>query len=240
MEPTVEVSVVIPAYNEEEIVASTLRELASALASMKGRSWEAIAVDDGSSDGTLGALNRLRSEMPELRVFAIRPNSGQSAAFGVGFRHARGSIVVAMDADGQNDPADIPTLVNALAECDCCCGYRAERRDTFGKRIGSKFANWMRNAVLGEDIIDTGCSLKAFRAEFVRDLTMWKGAHRFIPSLLMMKGARIRQIPVRHRHRAGGRSKYSNWGRLRKTTWDLMGVKWLKSRYPRFNVEAQL
>jgi glycosyltransferase involved in cell wall biosynthesis len=227
------VSVVLPVYNEAECIESTVRELIPALDGL-GRRYEVVAVDDGSTDATPSILLRLKAEFSALRVIALTPNSGQSAAFQAGFRHARGRHIVTMDADGQNDPAEIPRLLEGLAGSDCCCGYRAKRQDTFSKRVGSRIGNGIRNWALGEAIVDTGCSLKAFKREWVQDLALWHGLHRFLPSLCLMKGAVVTQIPVRHRPRLSGTSKYTNFGRLRKTIWDLMAVRWMKARYRRF------
>ncbi len=231
-----DLSVVIPVYNEAECIADSLHELTSVLRSTTYR-WEVLAVNDGSSDETLSILRSLTETIPELRILSLIPNAGQSAAFGVGFRAAAGRIIATMDADGQNDPADIPILLAELNTHDCCFGYRAVRDDSFAKRFGSKIGNGVRNWVLNESIWDTGCSLKVFPAEFVRNFTMWKGLHRFLGTLLSIKGASIAQIPVNHRARQKGTSKYTNFGRLKQTVWDLMAVRWMKSRGPRFSVE---
>jgi dolichol-phosphate mannosyltransferase len=207
------------------------------LESMPG-SFEILAVDDGSKDRTLSILRDLARKWKELRVLSLRPNCGQSAAMGVGFRRSQGQVLVLMDADGQNDPADIPRLLEGLKDHDMCCGYRENRQDTLSKRWGSRLANRVRNRVLHEDIVDTGCTLKAFRAELLRDASMWRGMHRFLPALARMKGARISQIPVHHRPRAGGTSKYTNFRRLRETLWDLWAVRWMQSRNRQFTVEA--
>lgn len=224
-------SVVLPVYNEEKCIRGVLDELREMLDGALDEPYEVVAVNDGSSDGTGEVLERIAAGWPELQVFALTENSGQSAAFFAGFRKARGANIVTMDADGQNDPADIPKVLAELGSCDCCCGYRAERRDTWSKRVGSKLANGIRNRVLQEDIIDTGCSLKAFRRELTEPLSVWNGMHRFYPSLFRMQGATIRQVPVNHRARAGGTSKYTNWGRLKKTWADLWAVRWMKRRY---------
>jgi dolichol-phosphate mannosyltransferase len=230
----VDISLVIPVYNEQECIVATLDEAFGVL-ERHGKPFEVIAVDDGSSDGTPRILAEQRQRRPALRVLRVSPNSGQSAAFGVGFRHSRGRTVVLMDADGQNDPADIPKLLDAMRDCDMCCGYRAVRRDTLSKRLGSRFGNAVRNRVLHDGIIDTGCSLKAVRSDLVRDLPMaFRGMHRFLPVLLMMKGARVRQIPVNHRPRAAGSSKYTNFRRLLDTRSDLWAVRWMQKRYRRF------
>jgi dolichol-phosphate mannosyltransferase len=231
-----DLSVVLPIYNEAECIADTLHELVGVLRGTDCR-WEVLAVNDGSSDTTADILESLQATMPELRMLTLIPNAGQSAAFGVGFREALGRTIVTMDADGQNDPADIPKLLAELGSHDCCFGYRATREDSFGKRVGSKIGNGVRNWVLGEAIRDTGCSLKAFPTECVQNLTMWKGLHRFLGSLLTIKGASIAQIPVNHRARQKGTSKYTNLGRLKETVWDLLAVRWMKRRCPRFIVE---
>jgi dolichol-phosphate mannosyltransferase len=158
-------------------------------------------------------------------------NVGQSFAFCTGFQAARGKIIVTFDADGQNDPLDIPLVVGRIGpECDCCCGYRANRQDTRSRRFAGRFSNGIRNAVLHEDIVDTGCSTKAFRAEYVKGLQPWNGLHRFLGSFVAMRGGKIKQVPVHHRSRHAGTSKYTNWKRLQKTVVDLFGVKWLKAR----------
>ncbi len=227
------ISVVLPVYNEAACIEATLRELYGVL---QAGPWtfEVLAVDDGSTDETGQILSRLACAYPSLRVVRLTPNSGQSAAFGVGFRLSRHGIIVTLDADGQNDPADVPRLLAGMDGADLCCGYRQRRQDTWSKRIGSRIGNGVRNAALGEAIVDTGCSLKAFRADYVRHLTMWEGLHRFLPSLCLMQGARVRQIPVNHRPRTRGTSKYTNWGRLKKTVWDLFAVRWMKRRFKRF------
>jgi len=235
-----EVSVVLPIYNEESCIDGVLDELCSVLDARLGRPYEVLAVNDGSSDGTPGLLRAQAARRKNLRVLHLVPNAGQSAAFCAGFRAARGCIVVTLDADGQNDPADIPAVVARIgADVDCCCGYRARRMDTASKRWGSKLANAVRNRALGEAIIDTGCSVKAFKVEFVRSLQPWDGLHRFFASYVTMQGGRIVQIPVNHRPRSAGTSKYTNWRRLQKTIRDLKGVAWLKSRTRRHAVTEE-
>lgn len=217
---------------------AVLYELIDVLREMDERA-EIVAVNDGSTDETHRILKSLRAEISELRVLSLVPNAGQSAAFGVGFQEARGRLIVTLDADGQNDPADIPRLLAELQTHDCCFGYRARRKDSLSKRVGCRIGNGVRNRVLGESIVDTGCSLKVFPAAYVRHLTMWTGLHRFLGSLLGMQGASIAQIPVNHRPRSGGKSKYTNIGRLKQTVWDLMAVRWMQRRCPRFVVERE-
>jgi len=230
-----QISIVVPIYNEEECIAKSLKEIAGVM-DKTDYTWELLAINDGSTDNTPVILQDLAKDMPQMRILTLVPNSGQSAAFGVGFRQAGGKIIVTIDADGQNDPADIPQLLEKTKDYDCCFGYRATRRDSFAKRIGSKIGNGIRNWALQEDIRDTGCSLKAFPTVMARDLTMWHGMHRFLGSLLMMKGAVIAQIPVNHRPRELGTSKYTNFGRLKTTIGDLKAVRWMKKRNRRFTV----
>ena len=233
-----ELSVLLPAYNEEACLGAIVRETACVLHGL-GKSFEILVVDDGSTDWTPRRLNDLRAEVEELRAVRLAANSGQSAALLAAFRAARGKVFVTLDADGQNDPADIPALVAKLESCDLCCGYRAHRQDVWSKRIGSRLANAVRNRVLRETIRDTGCTLKAFRAEWAAHLPLqFRGLHRFIPALLAMAGARIAEIPVHHRPRAAGQSKYTNWGRLKESLWDLWAVRWMQKRCRSVRTEA--
>jgi dolichol-phosphate mannosyltransferase len=232
--PDSSLSVILPIYNEASCITAVLDELCASLASL-GRS-EIIAVDDGSTDQTPALLKAYAAKHPVVRLLRLDPNAGQSAAFWAGIRAATGDIIVLMDADGQNDPADIVRCVTALEKADICCGCRLERKDTFSRRLASKFANNLRRAILKDTIIDTGCSLKAFKAGLLKPLQYWDGMHRFLPVLASFHGAVIVQIPVKHRHRIAGKSKYTNLGRLKRTAWDLFGVRWLKKRARTFRV----
>jgi dolichol-phosphate mannosyltransferase len=233
-----EVSVILPVFNEAECIAFVVEELVSVLTASLPVTFEIVAVDDGSSDDTLERMNGLRARFPQVRVLRHSANVGQSFAFCTGFHAARGKIIVTFDADGQNDPADIPVVVGRIGPaCDCCCGYRADRQDTRSRRLAGRFSNMIRNSVLHEDIIDTGCSTKAFRAEYVKNLQPWNGLHRFLGSFVAMRGGRIEQVPVHHRNRHAGASKYTNWKRLQKTVVDLFGVKWLKARVRIYTAE---
>ena len=232
-----DVSILLPAYNEDACLGALVRETACVLHGLD-RSFEILVVDDGSTDWTPRLLNDLRAEVSELRALRLATNSGQSAALLAGFRAARGRIFVTLDADGQNDPADIPALLAGLETCDLCCGYRVRRQDVWSKRIGSRIANAVRNRVLRETIRDTGCTLKAFRAEWAAHLPLqFRGLHRFIPALLAMAGARIAEIPVHHRPRAAGESKYTNGGRLKEALWDLWAVRWMQKRHRTIQTE---
>jgi glycosyltransferase involved in cell wall biosynthesis len=232
---TLDVSLIIPAYNEEASIPLVVEQAARVLDQLS-RSYEILVVNDGSTDRTLDVLMAIQERISSLRVISVDPRSGQSAAFGAGFKECRGQAVVLMDGDGQNDPADIPAMLDSLSECDACCGYRAARNDTWSKRVGSRIANSVRRAILRDGIQDTGCSLKAIKAEFLQTLPMeLKGMHRFLPALLSMQGARLTQVPVNHRPRMGGQSKYTNLGRLGATVLDVLAVRWMQARYRRFS-----
>ena len=227
------VSVIIRGYNREQYIGQAIESVLA----QTYTDFDLLVWDDGSTDKTAEILAGLRSRHPVLRIVAIAPASGQSAAFGAAFRQCRGQVVALMDGDGQNDPHDIPMLLATLERCDACCGYRALRRDTVSKRIGSRLANFVRRSILNDGIRDTGCTLKAIKREFVMNLPMqWRGMHRFLPALLLMQGARITQVPVNHRLRAAGRSKYTNLGRLLETVWDVGAVRWMQKRFRRYRV----
>ena len=156
-----------------------------------------------------------------------------------GFAAARGEVAVTLDADLQDEPEDIAKLLARLGagDCEAVCGWREKRHDNWLRRVSSRIANGVRNWVSGDDIIDTGCTLKVYRTEYLRKIKMFKGAHRFLPTLLKMEGARVEQLPVRHHPRAAGRSKYGVWNRLFKSSADLLAVRWMKSRHIRYQAE---
>lgn len=228
------VSVILPVHDEEECLPTVLDHVREVTRSLPD--CEIIVSDDGSTDASPTFVKEKAAIDP--RIFLLRNpiNCGQSAAMYLAFQRATGEIIVTLDADGQNDPRDILTVVAPLLPnadgpaYDICCGYRASRKDTLSKRFASRFANAFRRLILHDHIIDTGCSLKAFRASFVKHLQYWNGLHRFLPMLCEVQGARITQCPVRHNPRLAGRSKYTNLGRLRTTWGDLFGVRWLRAR----------
>ncbi|HWC72829.1 MAG TPA: glycosyltransferase family 2 protein [Gemmatimonadales bacterium] len=236
-----ELSLVVPAYNERENLAPLLDEITSALAG-QGRTYEVIVVDDGSTDGTLHELKALRGRYPQLRVLAFERNAGQTAAFAAGFRAARAPIVITLDADLQNDPADIPRLVDTLEQsgATAVAGFRAARRDTPWKRLQSRIANGVRNRLNGEVIRDTGCSLKAFRTEAVRQLPMFAGMHRFLPTLIKMQGGTVTEVAVGHRPRRHGVTKYGMWNRVWRSLADAFAVRWMQNRALRYRVREEL
>ena len=223
--PAAKLSVVIPLYNEEENVALLQQEVDKALA---GIDYELVLVDDGSSDNTVAAV--LRNE--RTRLLEFEKNTGQSAAMFAGIHAARGEIIATLDGDLQNDPADIPKLLDHMeAEgLDLVCGYRAKRKDTTFKRIQSRIANNVRSRFIGDGVRDTGCSLKAMRRACREGLMPFTGMHRFIPALIKNAGYKVGEIPVNHRPRQHGVSKYGFGNRAFKATRDMFGVRWLNSR----------
>lgn len=230
-DPRPDVSVVAPVHNEEGAVGPLAREIAQAFA---GRAYEMIFVDDASRDGTLAELRALMAELPTLRVVAHATNAGQSRAVRTGVLAARAPIILTLDGDGQNPPADGPRLTDALLAAPpgvaMVGGRRAKRQDSQAKRSASIWANRIRRRLLGDDADDTGCGLKAFRREAFLSLPYFDHLHRYLPALMIREGYENRYIDVDHRHRETGLSKYTNWGRLTASVSDLMGVMWLKSR----------
>ena len=223
---TPRISVVIPVYNEAENLADLHRELTASLVSL-GQPYEIILVDDGSTDSTLERLLAIEAVDPRVRVLRLRRNFGQTAAFSAGFDHARGEIVITSDGDLQNDPADIPRLVAKLDEgYDMVCGWRKERRDPVSKKIPSWFANRIISAATGVHLHDYGCSLKAMRSEVVKGLRLYGEMHRFIPAVASWMGVTLAEVPVNHRPRTRGRSKYG-LGRTVRVLLDLFTVKFL-------------
>ena len=238
-ETKVELSLVIPAYNEEETIEECVREADGVLARL-GRPYEILVVDDGSTDGTFERLRALKRGVSALRAIRYRENRGQTTAMAAGFENARAEIIVTIDADMQNDPADIPRLVDRLGDYDVVCGVREKRRDSFVRKASSTIANSVRNRLTHENIHDVGCTLRAFRAAYLRRVKLFEGMHRFLPTLLRLEGARIVEIPVRHRPRLKGKNKYGIGNRLFKGLRDLWAVRWMQSRYIRYRVEEEI
>lgn len=225
-----EVSVVVPAYNEEESLPVLLQEITAALGAAE-IGYEVLFVDDGSTDGTPEVLRGLAAADPRVRVLRQRPNRGQSAALAAGWRAARAPAVVTMDADLQNDPADIPPMLERLEGWDVVSGVRVERRDTWVRRVSSRLANAVRRRVTGDSATDVGCTLRVCRTELLLRVPVFNGTHRFLPALLEMAGARITEMPVRHRARRFGTAKYGIQNRLWRGIVDLFGVRWLQKRW---------
>ena len=230
------ISVVVPAYNEADNLPALLEEITSALATV-GEPAEIVVVDDGSTDDTRQVLAALRPRHADLRVVRLRRNAGQSAAFLAGFETARGEIVVTLDADLQNNPADIPGMLQSLAGYDAVLGVRHKRRDPLVRRVSSRVANAVRRAVTGDGLSDVGCSLKAMRREHLGDLPRFNGVHRFFGTLLVWKGCRVLELPVDHRPRRAGVTKYGLRNRAVRTFLDLLAMRWYRSRRLDYEVE---
>jgi dolichol-phosphate mannosyltransferase len=223
-------SVVIPVYNEAENIPPLIERLESALCEWAGP-VEILFVDDGSTDRTLELLKRAQEGDSRLRLAHFRRNLGQTAAMAAGFQLAKGDAVVTIDGDLQNDPAEIPRLAGMLNDWDVVCGVRVRRQDSRWKRFSSRIANGFRNWVTDDNIIDTGCTLKAYRRACLARLELYRGMHRFLPTLLRMRGYRVTQVPVSHHPRVAGRTKYGTWGRLRKGLADVWAVRWMKKNW---------
>jgi glycosyltransferase involved in cell wall biosynthesis len=233
----VELSVVVPIYNEIGNVDPLLDRVRATLDDI-GISWELVAVDDGSSDGSGERLDELAKSEERLRVLHFIENCGQSAGLDAGFRHARGNLIALLDADLQTYPEDLPKLLDMLESegVDAVVGIRAERQDTGWRRFSSRFANGVRNRLTREDIQDTGCPIKVFRAEAIGSVKMFTGMHRFLPTLLRMEGYTVKQVPVRHTDRTEGQSKYGTWDRAFSGLRDALAVRWMQDRHMRWRL----
>jgi dolichol-phosphate mannosyltransferase len=228
-------SAVVPAYNEIANLEPLLEELCAALEST-GQSFEIVLVDDGSADGSPEWMLGRAALDPRIVPVLLERNAGQSTALAVGIGRARGAVIVTLDADLQNDPADLPRLLAALENADVVSGIRQDRQDDWLRRFSSRVANTTRRAVLGDPVTDIGCSFKAYRREALEGLPLFVGAHRFLPALCVFRGARFAEVPLRHRARRHGTSKYGLHDRLWKGIYDLIGVRWLKSRLLRYRI----
>lgn len=225
-----QVSVVVPLFNEEANMPILQSELRAALG---GLDHEIIFVDDGSIDRTVERIENAAN----VRVLRFAKNAGQTAAIYAGLQAARGATAVLIDGDLQNDPADIPKLLAEISRgADLVCGYRAQRKDTLVKRLTSRVANFVRSRFTKDGVRDTGCTLKAMRRECVGALVPFKGMHRFIPALIKAAGYRLVEIPVNHRPRRFGRTKYGLGNRALRATIDMFGVRWLLSRRLNYKV----
>ena len=231
------ISVVVPLHDEEENVEPLVAELLPVLESIE-RPFEIVLVDDGSKDGTAAAIARTQAAHPgRVRQIALARNTGQTAALDAGFRHARGELLVMMDGDLQVDPRDIPTLVAHSDDFDLVHGFRQKRMDTAFKRLQTRIANAIRNRLTGETVKDTGCPLKVFRREVTDSLKLYTGMHRFLVTLAKLEGFSTLEVPVHHRPRHAGASKYGMWNRAFRALRDLFAVRWMRSRH--YRLEAR-
>ncbi|MGZ8778988.1 MAG: glycosyltransferase family 2 protein [Thermoanaerobaculia bacterium] len=241
MTATPDLSVVFPVYNEEENIPLLLREIKAALRTLESDgkwAYEIVAVDDGSTDRSLAVLRESRADFPMLRVLALEKNTGQTAALDAAWHAARGTFVVSLDADLQNDPADIPAMMRKLEETksDMVIGVRVNRADTWSRRMQSRIGNGVRNWITGDRITDTGCSLKLVRREAIDRVRLFTGMHRFLPTLVRYAGYKVVEMPVNHRARQFGQSKYGAMNRAFRGLADCFAVRWMGKRMLNYNV----
>jgi dolichol-phosphate mannosyltransferase len=230
-------SVIIPLKNEEGNIAELIQELEAVMNSLQ-ESWELICIDDGSSDSTPSVLQRLEKEKSFLRVVTFTKNYGQSSALDAGFKLAAGVFIITLDGDRQNDPADITKLIEAIPSYDLVTGYRQNRQDPWTKRWTSWIANAVRSRLCQDHVRDTGCSLKIYRADCLRRIKLFQGMHRFLPALFTIEGFRVSEIPVNHRKRTQGKTKYNFWNRSFNTLADLWAVRWMYKRQLRYQIKT--
>lgn len=235
----IDISVVVPVYNEEENLPVLIPKIAEVLGPL-GKTYEMIFVDDGSKDRSRCLLKEMALQYPQIRILGFKRNCGETAAGAAGIKEARGGIVITIDADLQNDPKDIPKMLDYLKEYDMVTGWRQKREDSWVKRITSRIANRIRNSLSGEGIQDSGCTFRAYKRECLQDLKLYKGMHRFIPTLVKMEGYRVIEIPIAHHPRKFGVSKYTTWNRMWRAFIDLLAVKWMKSRHIHYEIEERI
>ena len=230
-------SVVVPLKDEEDNVLPLVEEIETVMTRI-GKPWELLLIDDGSTDNTLSLLKNLKKDY--LRVLVFEKNYGQSSAFEAGFKHARGTWVITLDGDRQNDPEDIAGLIHAADDADLVTGIRQKRKDTMFKKLLSKVANKVRGFALGDGISDTGCSLKIYRKKCLDSIKMFHGMHRFLPALFQIEGFTVKQIPVKHRQRLAGKTKYTLLNRSLNTVADLLAVRWMRKRRRLWKIREEL
>jgi dolichol-phosphate mannosyltransferase len=227
MQPAI--SIIVPLFNEVDNVAPLVRQTLAALKD-EPRPLELVLVDDASTDGTWEQIIAAHQADPRVRGLRHGRNAGQSAALWTGFRGSTAPILMTLDGDLQNDPADLPKLLAGLDQYDVVCGMRVARQDSFVRKISSKIARSARKAILGVDFLDTGCALRVFKRSALATLFAFNGFHRFMPVLAHSAGARVIELPVNHRHRIAGKSKYGVWNRLGRGIVDLFAVAWYQKR----------
>lgn len=233
---TPHLSVVVPFHDEAASLLELHGEIAHVLDALDCAA-EIVFVDDGSRDAGPEIVAAVARLDPRVRMLTLASRSGQSAALQAGFDAARGEIVATLDADLQNEPRDLPRLLDGLGHADCVCGYRVDRCDPLAKRLASRVANRVRRWALDDGVRDVGCSLRVMRMSYLRRVRLFHGGHRFLPALLAMQGARVAELPVRHRARRHGRSNYDIRRRLGAVWLDLLGVLWLQRRAARSEVK---
>jgi dolichol-phosphate mannosyltransferase len=235
----IEISVVVPVYNEEKNLPILVPRLTEVLRGL-GKPYEMVFVDDGSTDASRQVLKEMASEGSFIRIVGFKKNCGETAAGAAGLKEARGKVVITIDADLQNDPKDIPRMLEYLNDYDMVTGWRQKRDDSWVKRITSKIANSIRNRLSGEEIRDSGCTFRAYKRECLQNLKLFKGMHRFMPTLVKMEGFRVIEIPIAHHPREFGVSKYTTWNRMWRAFVDLLAVKWMRSRHIKYEIEERI
>ena len=217
------ISIVVPTYNEEKNVSILYENLMDVLE----RNYEIIFVDDGSTDNTFNELQKLHEKNKKVKIIKFRKNFGQSATLKAGFDYSKGDIIITMDADLQNDPHDIPQLLEKIKDYDCISGWRCDRKDSVFKKIPSKISNWLHRKLTGVDIHDSGCTLKAYKKEAIKNLELYGETHRYIPAMLSWQGYKIGEVKVTHHKRKYGKTKY-NYTRFPKGLLDLLFISFWK------------
>jgi glycosyltransferase involved in cell wall biosynthesis len=235
----IDISIVAPVYNEEENLPILVSQLVDVLTPL-GKSYEMIFVDDASTDRSRSVLKEMVSRVPQIRVLGFRKNCGETAAGAAGLKAARGDVVITIDADLQNDPKDIPMMLGCLKEYDMVTGWRRKRDDSWVKRVTSKIANGIRNTLSGETIRDSGCTYRAYKRECLENIKLYKGMHRFMPTLVKMEGFRVIEVPIAHHPRQFGVSKYTTWNRMWRAFVDLLAVRWMKSRHIHYEIDERV
>lgn len=229
-------SVVVPLKNEEENIVDLINELEPIMEKLNS-SWELICIDDGSTDQTLPILTEIAGKKKYINILVFDRNYGQSCAFDAGFKSARGEWIITLDGDRQNDPADIPKLLTVTDSHDLICGRRVNRRDPWHKKITSRLANFVRSRFCRDEIHDTGCSLKIYRRSCLGHIKLFKGMHRFLPALFKIEGFRVTEVPVNHRERLKGQTKYNFLNRSFNTIADMFAVRWMWKRHLNYHIK---
>tara|TARA_B100001123_G_C15118799_1_gene950459 strand:+ start:172 stop:876 length:705 start_codon:yes stop_codon:yes gene_type:complete len=231
-------TVLIPLFNEEESCRELVERVCQTCSPIA--QFEIIVVEDGSTDGSFGELSKLACEFKDLRVIKFKSNAGKSAALHAGFQNSKGKVIITLDADLQNPPEEIPKFLAAIKDTDAVFGLRSYRRETAGKKLASRLANYFRRYLLGDASNDSGCGFKAFKDYTVRDLPLFNGLHRFFPALLMMNGYQYREIEIEDHRRKYGCSKFGNLERTIPALIDLWAVRWMKNRALHYKIEKEI
>lgn len=223
------ISIIVPVFEEADNVQPMAREVSAAFAAVPN-DWELVFVDDGSRDATWAKITEAARANPRVRGVRHTRNAGQSAALWTGIQQSNRPLIATLDGDLQNDPADLPRLLQELETCDFACGWRANRQDSWLRKVSSRLARWARSTALNAEFRDTGCALRVFRRAALEGVFGFNGLHRFLPILVAGGGFRVREIPVNHRARVAGVSKYGVWNRLGRGLYDLVAIAWYQRR----------